>query len=906
MSVRTTDRKDVFLDTNGGSASSPKPLPVAGAGAGAGTAPVGNLWRESSYGYLQDVPEQNMEKQYESDVGSVSYHFDFNPIQRSNTTIKGGNNATLPPPLPPPAAPPSSTAAEDPPSKLIGQFLHKQQASGECCLDMELDMPELAPVSVHPQKVSFESSDSIRKRLAHKFKESPGIHSTTESPVAASEGSEVLKCSSREHDSLSRMSSFNKRKSNLFKEKTKSRLMDPPPSQKPDVSERIAAGKSGQFKSEVGKSGMLKSGIGKSGLLKSGLLGKGNQIEEEEDDPLMDDDFPEDLRDKLDIWAVLQWLSLILIISSFVCTLAIHKLRTRVLWKLLLWKWEVMVLVMICGRLVSGWIVRIVVFFIERNFLLRKRILYFVYGVRKAVQNCLWLGLVLIAWHALFDKKVEKETGSRFLKYVTKILLCLVVGTLLWLIKTLVVKVLASSFHVSTYFDRIQESLFNQYVIETLSGPPLIEIKNNEEEEESLLAEVQRLQNAGIDVPTALKAATFRSPHPNRVIGSGQLQKSPLSGTPRGSGALSNTDKERRAAITIEHLHKLNNKNVSAWNMKRLMHIIRHGGLSTLDERINDATLDVDGDADDESSVNIRSECEAKAAARKIFLNVSKPGSRFIYFDDLLRFLQEDEATKAMNIFDGAQESQKISKSCLKNWVVNAFRERRALALSLNDTKTAVNKLHRIVNVLVAAVITIIWLLMLGIATTKFLLFLSSQLVLVAFIFGNTCKTIFEAVIFLFVMHPFDVGDRCEIDGVQLVVEEMNILTTVFLRFDNQKIMIPNSVLATKAIGNYYRSPDMGDGVEYIDTKKEHWYPSPMIIFMEAEDLNKVRMAVWLCHRINHQDMGEKYLRRSMLIEEMVKIFKELDMQYRLLPVDINIRALPQVSSDRVPPSWAA
>lgn len=72
------------------------------------------------------------------------------------------------------------------------------------------------------------------------------------------------------------------------------------------------------------------------------------------------------------------------------------------------------------------------------------------------------------------------------------------------------------------------------------------------------------------------------------------------------------------------------------------------------------------------------------------------------------------------------------------------------------------------VNVLVSIVIVIACLLILGIATSKFLLFLSSQIVVVAFVFGNTCKTVFEAIVFLFVMHPFDVGDRCEIDGVQV------------------------------------------------------------------------------------------------------------------------------------------
>lgn len=322
----------------------------------------------------------------------------------------------------------------------------------------------------------------------------------------------------------------------------------------------------------------------------------------------------------------------------------------------------------------------------------------------------------------------------------------------------------------------------------------------------------------------------------------------------------------------------------------------------------------------------IRSENEAKAAARKIFQNVAKPDSKFIYLEDLIRFMRDDEALKTMSLFEGADKCKRISKSCLKNWLVNAFRARRALALTLNDTKTAVKTLHQVVNVIVGIVILIIWLLILGIATTQFLLFLSSQLVLVAFIFGNTCKTIFEAIIFLFVMHPYDVGDRCEIDGVQMVVEEMNIMTTVFLRYDNQKIIYPNSTLATKAIGNYYRSPDMGDAVEfcvhistpaekiaamkhkitsYVDSKKEHWYSSPMIIMKDIEELNKVRIAVWLCHRMNHQNMGEKFERRALLIKEMVKMFRELDIQYRLLPLDINVRAMPASSSARVPPAWA-
>ncbi|CAL5421175.1 unnamed protein product [Camellia sinensis] len=286
-------------------------------------------------------------------------------------------------------------------------------------------------------------------------------------------------------------------------------------------------------------------------------------------------------------------------------------------------------------------------------------------------------------------------------------------------------------------------------------------------------------------------------------------------------------------------------------------------------------------------------------AYRQFFIDTMLMVEEFIYLEDVLRFMLKDEALKTMSLLGGSLESEKISQSSLKNWVVNAFRERRALALTLNDTKTAVNKLHHMVNVLVVIIIAVVSLFILGIATSRFLFLISSQIVVVTFIFGNSCKT-------------------CEIDGVQMVVEEMNILTTVFLRLDNQRIIYPNSILSTKPISNYYRSPDMGDSIDfcvhiatpiekiaiirqriisYVESKKDHWYPSPLVVLMDLVGLNDLKLLVWLRHRMNHQDMGEKWLRRAFMIEEIIKIFKELDMEYRLLPLDINIRNMPPISS---------
>jgi small-conductance mechanosensitive channel len=99
---------------------------------------------------------------------------------------------------------------------------------------------------------------------------------------------------------------------------------------------------------------------------------------------------------------------------------------------------------------------------------------------------------------------------------------------------------------------------------------------------------------------------------------------------------------------------------------------------------------------------------------------------------------------------------------------VNVYLERKSLAHSLNDTKTAIEELNRLVSVIVLIVDIIVCLLLMGFLTTQILVFISSQLLLVVFLFDNTAKTVFEAIIFVFVMHPFDVGDRCVVDGVQV------------------------------------------------------------------------------------------------------------------------------------------
>ncbi|GFY98500.1 mechanosensitive channel of small conductance-like 9 [Actinidia rufa] len=462
---------------------------------------------------------------------------------------------------------------------------------------------------------------------------------------------------------------------------------------------------------------------------------------------------------------LLEWISLVCIMGVLIASSTVDRLQNHRIWSLEIWKWCVLVLVVFCGRLFTGWFINITVFLIERNFLLKKKVLYFVYGLKKSVRVFIWLCLILLAWVLLINRGVRRSRDAkRTLNYITRALASTLFGAGLWMLKTLLVKLLASSFHVTRFFDRIQESIFHQYVLQTLSGPPLMDY-----------AERVGKTNSG--------RLSFKNPK---------------------------KDKEgKKEEVNVEKLQKMKQETISAWTMRGLIQVIQGSGLYTISNALEDC-VDDEGEQKDKEITN---EWEAKAAAYRIFQNVARPGHKYIDEEDLLHFMKKEEVDNVLPLIEGATETGKIRKSSLRNWV--------------------------------------------------------------------------------------------------MVVEEMNILTTVFLRYDNEKIFYPNSVLATKPISNFYRSPEMSDAVEfaidvstsaqnivdlkakikaYLEGKSQHWRPTHSVQVKDIEDVNKMKMALYVNHTMNFQNFGEKSNRRSELVLELKRIFEELKIKYNLLPQEVHLR----------------
>lgn len=313
------------------------------------------------------------------------------------------------------------------------------------------------------------------------------------------------------------------------------------------------------------------------------LTSPGGAWEDENEEIYKKVELSKQKRKKVKTKVLIEWVAFLCIVVCLVASLTVDKLENSMIWELEVWKWCVLVLVIFSGMLVTNWIMHFVVFLIEKNFLLKKKVLYFVHGLKKSVQVFIWLALVLLTWVFLFKSGVKRtEFATKVLDYITMTLITILIGAFLWLLKTLLLKILASNFHVNRFFDRIQESVFYQYVLQTLSGPPLIE-----------------------EAQTVGKSAS-----------TGQL-----------SFCSKKKCKEAKDKKTIDmgKFHKIKQEKVTAWTMKVLVDAIMNSRLTTISNTLDETVEDIGGEQADKEITN---EMEATAAAFQIFKNVAQPGSK--------------------------------------------------------------------------------------------------------------------------------------------------------------------------------------------------------------------------------------------------------------------------------------
>lgn len=90
----------------------------------------------------------------------------------------------------------------------------------------------------------------------------------------------------------------------------------------------------------------------------------------------------------------------------------------------------------------------------------------------------------------------------------------------------------------------------------------------------------------------------------------------------------------------------------------------------------------------------------------------------------------------------------------------------------------------------------------------------TTSLMSFSFAFASTVQEFAGSCIYLFIKHPYDVGDRVIISGTELIVEHICLLYTIFKRGDNnQTVQIPNIVSNGNWVENLSRSGNLRQSI---------------------------------------------------------------------------------------------
>ena len=206
----------------------------------------------------------------------------------------------------------------------------------------------------------------------------------------------------------------------------------------------------------------------------------------------------------------------------------------------------------------------------------------------------------------------------------------------------------------------------------------------------------------------------------------------------------------------------------------------------------------------------------SKALARRLWLSFVPEGKDVLLVQDIRDVLGPAQAEEADEIFNALDKdcNGDVSLDEMIMLVMEVGQERKNSASSMHDISQAIEVLDRMLVVVVFVAIAFIYAAFFSKTLATKTAQLWSVLTGLAFAIGGTVTEFLGCCIFLFVKHPYDVGDRVDIDKTELIVEHISLMYSVFRRVDNDKtVQISHIVANGHWIENVSRSKAMKERI---------------------------------------------------------------------------------------------
>ncbi|KAL5456536.1 hypothetical protein PMIN06_003890 [Paraphaeosphaeria minitans] len=286
----------------------------------------------------------------------------------------------------------------------------------------------------------------------------------------------------------------------------------------------------------------------------------------------------------------------------------------------------------------------------------------------------------------------------------------------------------------------------------------------------------------------------------------------------------------------------------------------------------------------------------AEALARRIWLSFVVEGKNELYLEDLIDVMGAGRQQEAEECF-GALDRDGNGDISLEEMIMTVAefgRERKSIASSMHDVDQAINALDALLFTIVSIVCIFVIVCFLSPSFTTTLATSATALLSLSFVFAATCQEVLGSCIFLFVKHPYDIGDRVDVGVDQFTVEHISLLYTVFKRVNNGKIVqTPNIVLNNLWVENITRSKamreqvsifcDFGTSFEDVNALKQElvtfvrepantrdFHPDIEVEVVSIAEMNKLELRVEIRHKSNWSNESLRASRRSKFMCALV------------------------------------
>ncbi|KAK0562503.1 hypothetical protein OC861_005272 [Tilletia horrida] len=281
-------------------------------------------------------------------------------------------------------------------------------------------------------------------------------------------------------------------------------------------------------------------------------------------------------------------------------------------------------------------------------------------------------------------------------------------------------------------------------------------------------------------------------------------------------------------------------------------------------------------------AADVTGPAEAKRLARSIFKNFRGSHRRryLVEADFEPAFESKEEAKKAFAVFDRDGNGD-ISQAEIKNTVLAVYKERRFLSRSVQDVHHAVSTLDLVILSLAMLIVLFEALAIFNINITKMVTTVYTLGLAFAFIFKQTASNVFDSIVFLFVTHAYDTGDRIMLGEQIMVVKRMSLLSTQFTladggyQWESVPIQVPFDTPLEKL-----------DAVEedmkhWLATEPERMFePSTSIVPQHIDNMRSISCTVGMTHRANWQDWGARFARRNAFYAALSYYCKKHGVRY--------------------------